>query len=69
MWDCLKLVDLGFLHLDLLSGDIKLETLWFFSIDLDLDGVFPGFGHKVVDLVSKSYSKTFVPHIWSLLSY
>ena len=55
------------LHLDLSSGGIKLQTLWFFSVDLVLGYVISTFSPKIVVLVNRSYSRTFKPHIWSLL--
>ena len=68
VWDFLEHVDPSSNHLDLPSGGKKLQTLWLFSKDLALGGVFPCFGPMVVDLVSMIYSRTFELHIWSLLS-
>ena len=65
--DCLKLVDLDFMHLDQSSGRIKLQTLWFFSVYLVMGVVISIFGPNIVVLVSRSYSRTFEPYIWSLL--
>ena len=58
----LELVNPDFVHLDLSFGDIKLQTLWFFSADLVM-----GFDKHVfvprLQFVSKSYSKSFRLHI------
>ena len=48
--DFLRLVDPDFVHLDLSSGGIKLQTLWFFNVDL------------VIEIVKHAL----VPRLWFL---
>ena len=63
VWDYSKLVDPGFVHFDLPSEGIQLQTLWFSSVDLVLGDILSCFGPMVVDFVSRSYSRTFESHI------